>query len=115
MNAREVTAMPCEALLPETAHWLATLPLDIQPAALTRGHPSIANTLAELWAARPDVLRSYVDELLVDPRKRRRRYSMRLSRELQALRAYHASLHLARDRQRRAKIASALMALRPTI
>jgi hypothetical protein len=110
-----VTAMPSEGLLPETARWMATLPLDVQPAALTRAFPSIANTLAELWGARPDALRSYVNELLVDRRKRRRRYSMKFSRELQALRAYHASVHLDRDRQRRAKIASALMALRPPI
>ena len=107
--------MPCEALLPETARWLATLPLDVQPAALTRAFPSIANTLAELWAARPDALRSYVNELLFDRQKRRRRNSMKFSLELHALRAYHASLHLDRDRQRRAKIASALMALRPAI
>ena len=41
--------MPPETLLPTTVRWIETLPSDVQPAAVARALPSIANTLAELW------------------------------------------------------------------
>ena len=85
-------APPPEVLLPATAHWMSTLPVDFQPVAIAEAFPRIANQLAALWT-RPDALTSQLNDLLVDTRGGRRGFPVRILRELHALRAYYAGLH----------------------
>lgn len=84
---------PIDELLPQTVSWMATLAFELRPRALSRTHPRIANELAALWA-RPDALASYLNELFAAGQGGRRRFPIRIARELHALRAYHVSLHL---------------------
>jgi hypothetical protein len=88
--------MPLETLQPVTARWMATLPADVQPTAIAGSFPGIANTLAMLWA-KADALNGYVNELLFEKRGGGRGLPIRATRELHALRAYHATLHRNRD------------------
>ena len=84
-------ATPAEHLLPATLSWLASLPLSIQPAATRDAFPRVANTLSLLWH-RPDALREYLDELLIDKRGGRRGFPLAVLEELHALNDYHATL-----------------------
>jgi hypothetical protein len=83
-------ARPPETLLPMTARWMTFLPF--QPVALANKFPRIANTLATLWA-RPDSLRAYMNDLLVDKRRGRKGFPIEVLGELHALKAYYATLH----------------------
>jgi hypothetical protein len=83
-------------LLPRTARWMATLPLDLQPTATGEALPGIANTLAVLWSS-PEELTSYLDDLLTGKQWRRLGIPVRVLSELHALRAYHATLLPARE------------------
>ncbi len=85
-------AKPAENLLPATAHWLATLPLEIQPTAIGTAFPRITNVLAVLWT-RAEALMSYLDDLLLDKRGGRRGFPFAVLEELHALSAYYARLH----------------------
>ena len=87
--------MTPESLLASTQRWIFTLPVDVQPAAILKTLPQIANELAAYWES-PQALKNYVNELLIDQRGRRT-FSVRISRELHALRAYHASLRRERE------------------
>ena len=84
-------AMPADHLLPATVNWLANLPLELQPNATRDAFPRIANTLALLWT-RPEPLRDYLDDLLVDSRGGRRGFPLAILQELHALSAYHGTL-----------------------
>ena len=88
--------MSSETLSPATVQWTSTLPSDVQPTTIAKTSPGIANTLAAAWGM-PEVLKRYVNELLVDKRGGRRGLPIRASRELHALRAYYATLHRDRD------------------
>ena len=70
---------------------MATLPLDVQPATLARQFPGIADTLAGLWA-KPEAMQRCLQKLLANKRGRRREFPIRVSRELHALKAYHATI-----------------------
>ena len=83
--------MSSDPLLAAAARWIATLPIDLQPVATAKAFPKIVNALAEHWE-NPRNLQSYLNKLLVGRRGRRRALPIRVSRELHALRAYHASL-----------------------
>jgi hypothetical protein len=83
-------ARPPETLLPMTARWMTFLPF--QPVALANKFPRIANTLATLWA-RPDSIRAYMNDLLVDKRGGRKGFPTDVLGELHALNAYYATLH----------------------
>ncbi len=85
-------AVPPENVLSATARWLATLPLEVQPTAIGKDFPRITNVLAALWA-RPDALKSYLDDLLLDKRGGRRGFPFAVLEELYALSEYYAKLH----------------------
>jgi len=81
---------PAETLLPTTARWIAGLPL--RPVAIATTFGRIANTLTSLWT-RPDALRAYLNDLLVDKRGGRQGFPINVLGELEGLRAYYATLH----------------------
>ena len=83
-------AKPTEILLPRTVRWITTLPLEFQPTATAEAFPRIANAIAALWSA-PEELTSYLTELVVDKRRRRQGFPIRVLSELDALRAYYAT------------------------
>jgi hypothetical protein len=85
-------ARPAETLLAMTPCWMSKLPPECLPTATSKTFPRIANMLAMLWT-RPDALKMYLDELLVDKRGSRRGFPGDVSSELQALAAYYATLH----------------------
>jgi len=85
-------ARPAETLLPVATRWLASLPFDCYPLALAKTFPRIANALATFWM-RPDVLTSYLGELLVDRRGGRRGFPLDVLDELNQLKAYYTTLH----------------------
>lgn len=87
--------MPAETLLPATARWIGSLPVEFQPKTISEAFPRIANVLAALWTRR-DAL-DYLNELLVDKRRGRQGFPMKVSGELHALRAYCATLDQARS------------------
>ena len=82
-------AKPAEFLFPTTVRWMDTLPSEFQPAAIAKGFPRIANTLATLWT-RPDAFQSYLDDLLIDKRGARRGFPLNVLAELHALSDYYA-------------------------
>ena len=84
-------ARPAEFLFPSTVRWMTTLPPELQPTATAKIFPRILNALAGLWSA-PEELTSYFSELLTDRRGRRKGFPVRVSAELDALRAYHAAM-----------------------
>lgn len=54
-------------LATHTFKWLATLPKESRPTALSMKFPRIANRLAEVWK-RPLQCERYLDELMIDRR-----------------------------------------------
>jgi len=89
---RKRKGTPTNELLKPTFKWAATLPPIVQPLALMRRFPRIANQLAAVWSETPSV-RSYLDSLLVNDRGHREGFSPEVLRELLSLRLYHESLH----------------------
>jgi hypothetical protein len=85
-------AAPAETLFATTVRWMAALPIDAQPVALSKGFPRIVNTLAALWR-RPEALTSYLGDLLVDRRGGRRGFPLEVVEELHRLKAYYSKLH----------------------
>jgi hypothetical protein len=79
---------PSDEPLPQTMAWAAKLPRDIQPVALLRRFPRIANFIAAAWAE-PEPLRRYFDEIFVDLRGNRKGFPPEVMEELFALRAHH--------------------------
>jgi hypothetical protein len=89
---RKRKGTPTNELLKPTFKWAATLPPIVQPLALMRRFPRIANQLAAVWDEAPSV-RSYLDSLLVDNRGHRQGFPPDVLKELLSLRLYHESLH----------------------
>ena len=86
-------ARPVEHLLPTTAKWLASLPEQVRPIALSNRYARIANVLALDWN-RPAACRRYFDDLLLDrSRNRRQGFPVDVHRELETLRAYYDAQH----------------------
>jgi hypothetical protein len=80
---------PLNQQLPATARWAASLPEEVQPAALLQTYPRVANALARLW--QDDIgLELYLDELLIDRRGGRRGFPPEVHNELLTLRVYRA-------------------------
>ena len=66
-------AQPSNTLLPHTKQWAAKLPQDLQPNALMRDFPRIANMIALLWTESSRTpLDNYMDSLLVNRRSNNR-------------------------------------------
>ncbi len=84
---RERRAQPLNLALPATLKWIETLPPEIQPFAVLRDYPRIANALARFWS---DTLAftTYLDSLLVDRRSGRRGFPGDVHNELLSLRDY---------------------------
>src|SRR5215467_566209 len=80
-------AKPAEVMLPTTMRWVAGLPRDVQPLALSNAFPRIANMLARLWPS-PGAFRDYMEELLVDRRRGRKGFPVEVLTDLHRLRAY---------------------------
>ena len=89
---RKRKGTPTNEVLKPTFKWAATLPHSVQPLALMRRFPRIANQLAAVWSETPAV-RSYLDSLLVDDRGHRQGFPQDVLRELLSLRLYHENLH----------------------
>jgi hypothetical protein len=75
--------------LPRTTRWIAALLLDVRPVETAKAFPRIANALALLWST-PDELTVYLDELLVDRRRGRQGFPLRVLSEFDMLREYCA-------------------------
>jgi hypothetical protein len=89
---RKRKGTPSNQLLKPTFKWAATLPRSVQPLALMRRFPRIANQLAAVWSDTPSI-RLCLDGLLVDDRGNRQGFSPDVLRELLSLRLYHENLH----------------------
>src|SRR5262252_6732972 len=86
-------AEPACKPLPRTLKWVASLPPNVQPPALLRHFPRIANVIAATWGHSIS-LRSYMDCLFSDRRGTRQGFPPEVLRELVALKHYHDSLKL---------------------
>lgn len=84
-------ASPASKPLPRTLAWMASLPLDVQPAALLRHYARIANAIAAAWQD-SNAARTYMDSLLNDDRGDRQGFPNDVLDELFALRAYYDSV-----------------------
>ena len=89
---RERRALPVAFLLLHTQEWLDTFPRRVQPYALCKLYPRIANLIAAKWAD-TEALRAYFDELLVDRRRGRRGFPLEVLNDLCVLRENHAAFH----------------------
>ena len=78
--------------LPITFRWIAKLPRDVQPLALLRQFPRIANMMAGTW---PDPLsyRTYLHDLLTDRRGKRKGFPPEIVQELLALQGHYENLY----------------------
>ena len=83
---------PVAFLLPTTQEWLDALPRRVQPYALCKLYPRIANLIAAKWADTA-ALRAYFDKLLVDRRRGRRGFPLEVLNDLCVLQDYHATLY----------------------
>ena len=73
--------------LPTSHRWLALLPGEIQPRALLRQFPRIANIMAALWGNR-EPFEKYLNDLLIDYRGNRQGFPPDVHVELLNLRDY---------------------------
>jgi hypothetical protein len=89
---RQRKAAPATFLLPNTEKWLDALPRGVQPHALCKLYPRIANLIAAMWAD-TEGPSAYFDELLLDRRRGRRGFPPDVMNDLRALRDYHAALY----------------------
>jgi hypothetical protein len=80
-------AKPINQALPATVKWFKSLPPEIQPSALMRDFPRIANQIARAWNDAP-ALEACLDSLLVDRRGGRRGFPGDVHHELLSLREY---------------------------
>lgn len=80
-------AKPINQALPATLKWFESLPPEIQPTALLREFPRIANGIARVWNDEA-ALEAYLDSLLVDRRGGRRGFPGDVHHELLSLREY---------------------------
>jgi hypothetical protein len=89
---RQRRALPVAFLLLHTQEWFDTFPRRVQPYALCKLYPRIANLIAAKWAD-TKALSAYFDELLVDRRRGRRGFPLAVLDDLCVLRDYHATLY----------------------
>lgn len=87
---RQRGALPVAFLLLNTQEWLDALPRRVQPYALCKLYPRIANLIAAKWADMK-ALSAYFDELLVDRRRGRRGFPLEVLNDLCVLREYRAT------------------------
>jgi hypothetical protein len=81
---------PANIALPKTKAWFETLPSKVQPSALMRQFPRIANLIAAAW---DDLVQfeTYMDSLLTDNRGGRKGFPSDVIAELRALAIYRHS------------------------
>jgi hypothetical protein len=89
---RQRRASPVASLLLNTQKWFDTLPRRVQPHALCKLYPRIANLIAAMWAD-TEALKAYFDELLVDRRRGRRGFPVDVFNDLRVLREYQAAFY----------------------
>jgi hypothetical protein len=78
--------------LPLTFKWVAKLPRSVQPLALLRQYPRIANMMAGTWQD-PQSCRAYLHDLLTDRRGTRKGFPPEIVQELVRLRVHYEHLH----------------------
>jgi hypothetical protein len=83
---------PSSDPLPITFKWIAKLPRSVQPLALLRQFPRIANMMAGMWQD-PQSCRAYLHDLLTDRRGTRKGFSAEIVQELVRLRVHYEHLH----------------------
>jgi hypothetical protein len=84
-------AASANILLQSTLMWVANLPPDIQPTALMRRFPRIANLVAATWGD-PKFLDTYIEALLTYSRGTHRGFPPDLLPQLVALQRYRRTL-----------------------
>ena len=89
---RQRRASPVAFVLLNTQRWLDALPRRVQPRALCKLYPRIANLIAVMWAD-TEALKAYFDELLIDRRRGRRGFPLDVVNELRVLREFHATFY----------------------
>src|SRR5437764_13002835 len=82
---------PANIPLRRTLTWIADLPLDIQPTALVRHFPRIANLIVATWGDRT-TFEAYMESLLTDKRGHRKGFPPEALTDLMALQRYRDSL-----------------------
>jgi hypothetical protein len=87
---RQRKALPIVFLLPNTQKWLDALPPRVQPHALRRFYPRVANLIAAMWTD-TEALSAYFDELLIDRRRGRKGFPRDVLNDLCVLRDYRAA------------------------
>jgi hypothetical protein len=90
--ARRRRQTPVGEPLPITFRWIAKLPRSVQPLALLRQYPRIANMMAGTWPDPPS-FRGYLHDLLTDRRGSRKGFPPEIVQELLALRVHYEDLH----------------------
>ena len=75
-----------------TLAWVKSLPAEVQPFALLRGHARIANVVAELWKY-PRSCRACLEQLLADEHNQRR-FSPEVRGELVSLQHFYKDENL---------------------
>jgi hypothetical protein len=83
---------PSSDPLPITFKWIAKLPRNVQPLAVLRQYPRIANMMAGMWQD-PQSCRAYLHDLLTDRRGTRKGFPPQVVQELVRLRAHYEYLH----------------------
>ena len=67
--------------------WFDALPKPVQPVQLAERYPRICNRLAEKWP-RDDLIRPYLDDLLMDGRGGRQGFPFSIAIEIASLKEY---------------------------
>jgi len=84
-------ATPANVAFPRTLAWVGTLPSDVQPTALLRRYPRIANLIATVWGDR-QWFHGYMESLLTDTRGNRQGFPPDVLKDLLSLRSYYDDL-----------------------
>lgn len=84
--------MPSAEPLPLTFKWMAKLPRSVQPLALFRQYPRIANLMAGMWQD-PESFRPYLHDLLTDRRGHRKGFPQEILQELVVLRVHYEDVY----------------------
>ena len=82
-------AQPANIVLPATTRWANALPRGLDPQALLRQFPRIANRIANAWDD-ASAMRLIFDDLLVSRRPKRTGFPPEVANELLRLRAHSA-------------------------
>ena len=80
-------AQPANIVLPATRRWASELPWGLEPQALLRQFPRIANRIANAWND-ASACRMIFEDLLVNRRPQRKGFSPDVVQELLRLRAH---------------------------